>query len=152
MAATTEVCIEDLIFTGNKGSGWHYCGFLPTFIMKGNDKFRLEFNENQNTISPLSNLINPLDFPVQPLSRSPSVYMHHFLNIQVSLYTFVSCQKCFKWADMNTFVIECLLSNCRKYRHSTSIKGRCVSKHFHLCQSERWKTVSWCSFILGLSY
>ena len=25
-----------------------HCGFLPTFIIKGNDKFQLEFSETQN--------------------------------------------------------------------------------------------------------
>ena len=38
-----------MTFIGNKGTDWHYYGFLPSFIIKGNDKFQLELSENKNT-------------------------------------------------------------------------------------------------------
>lgn len=75
------------------------------------------------------------------------IYMHtyNFLNIQVYSYIFVNSQKCFKLASANTSLIECILSNCQKCGDSTSIDWGWVSKHFNLCQLERWKIVSWCS-------
>lgn len=129
--------IEGLIFTSNRGAGWYYCGFLPTSIIKGNDKLQLDFNENKNTVFPPSCLLNPLDFPVQLLLRSLDLCSNHFLNIKICLYIVVNSQKCFKLACTNTFVIECLLSSCQKYGHLTSIEWGCVSKYLPIWEMKK---------------